>query len=146
MAQLTRSKIFHRSAAVVLTAIAFVSGWPVLAASLPAGDPARGEDAYLECSGCHTLQEHSIGPKHCGVFGRRAGTVPGFNFSEAMREPGIVWDVKKLNDFLIAPLSYVPNTNMGYAGLFEPQDRADLIAYLRKAAPDSGLCRHPASP
>jgi cytochrome c len=115
--------------------------YPVAGFAAAKGDPARGEEIYAECSGCHDLKENRIGPKHCGVVGRKAASVADYpSYSEPMRDSEIVWDVTKLDEFLQAPLSYVPGTAMGYAGLYEEKDRADLIAYLAQATADSKLC------
>lgn len=105
------------------------------------GDTSRGEELYQECAGCHELRENAVGPKHCGVFQRRAGIVPGYDYSAALRASGIVWDRQHLNDFLKSPFTYVNGTNMGYAGIDDEKDRFDLIAYLQKLSIDSDLCR-----
>ncbi len=105
------------------------------------GDADRGKELYLECSGCYALQENAVGPKHCGVFQRRAGAVEGYNYSAAMRASRIVWDVQHLNDFLKSPFTYVDGTNMGYAGIDDEKDRIDLIAYLQTLSTDADLCR-----
>jgi cytochrome c len=108
--------------------------------TVTSGDSVHGKAVYArECTGCHAVNDTLVGPKHCGVFGRRAGTVPGFAYSDAMKQAGFVWDVQHLNDFLTSPITYLNGTNMGYAGLDSPQDRADVIAYLRKAM-DPALC------
>ncbi|HEY9572850.1 MAG TPA: cytochrome c family protein [Pusillimonas sp.] len=96
------------------------------------GDAIRGEAVYSRCLACHALAYDRTGPRHCGLFGRQAGTVPGFAYSEAMRDSKIVWDEKTLNLFLQNPMKAVPGTSMGYAGIADPQERADLIAYLKK--------------
>jgi cytochrome c len=70
---------------------------------------------------------------HKGLFGRRAGSVPGFVYSAAMRNSGIVWSEATLDRFLQGPRQMVPGTKMTYAGVPDPQERADLIAYLRQA-------------
>ncbi|NJD87913.1 MAG: c-type cytochrome [Betaproteobacteria bacterium] len=103
------------------------------ALALPAGDPARGEAVYARCFACHSLDADRTGPRHCGLLGRRAGSVPGFDYSPAMRASGIVWDAKSLDRFLADPVGTVPGTSMGYAGIKEARERADLIAYLGKA-------------
>src|SRR4051812_49397260 len=105
---------FRRFAFCLVTAAGFAYPLPGFAAAVQ-GDPAHGKELYEECSGCHALQENLIGPKHCGLMGRRAGTVPDYVYSDVMRQSGIVWDTKKLDEFLKAPLSYLPGTNMGYA-------------------------------
>ena len=107
----------------------------------PKGDPAAGKVLYVECEGCHALQENRVGPKHCGVVGRKVAAVPDYpSYSEAMRSSGLVWDPKTLDEFLTEPFSYVSGTTMGYAGLTEDQQRADLIAYLDQAGKDPAVC------
>jgi len=103
------------------------------ALALPAGDPARGEAVYARCFACHSLDADRTGPRHCGLLGRRAGSVPGFDYSPAMRASGIVWNAKSLDRFLADPVGTVPGTSMGYAGIKDARERADLIAYLGKA-------------
>lgn len=103
------------------------------ALALPAGDPARGEAVYARCFACHSLDADRTGPRHCGLLGRRAGSVPGFDYSPAMRTSGIVWDAKSLDRFLADPVGTVPGTSMGYAGIKDARERADLIAYLGEA-------------
>ena len=106
----------------------------------PKGDAVRGETLYAQCAGCHKLQENFTGPMHCGLVGRKAGSVPDFPYSEAMRSSGLTWDAKTLDEFLASPISYVPGTMMGFAGLHDAQDRADLIAYLQRAGSDPASC------
>ena len=97
------------------------------------GDPANGERIYGRCLACHALQYDRTGPRHCGLFGRKAGSVPGFDYSEAMKRSGIVWNAATLDRFLADPLGTVPGTTMGYAGIADARERADLIAYLRQS-------------
>ena len=97
------------------------------------GDPANGERIYGRCLACHALQYDRTGPRHCGLFGRKAGSVPGFDYSEAMKRSGIVWNAATLDRFLANPLGAVPGTTMGYAGIADARERADLIAYLGQA-------------
>lgn len=104
----------------------------VLLAALAASDANAGESVYSRCLGCHSLEHHRTGPKHCGLFGRRAGSSPGFDYSAAMKRSNIVWNDKTLDRFLAAPLKAVPGTTMTYAGVPDAKERADLIAYLRK--------------
>ena len=103
----------------------------VLLAALALGDAKAGEEVYSRCLGCHALEYNRTGPKHCGVVGRRAGSVPGYEYSPAMKKSGIVWNEKTLNRFLADPLKTVPGTTMTYAGVPEPQDRTNLVAYLK---------------
>jgi cytochrome c len=103
------------------------------AAALPPGDPERGAAVYERCQACHSLDRNRTGPKHCGLIGRKAGGVEGFSYSKALRESGIVWDAGSLDRFLENPFKAVPGTRMGYAGVKDPQERADLIAFLAAA-------------
>jgi cytochrome c len=104
----------------------------VLIAALAAGDPAAGEAVYSRCAGCHALEYHRTGPKHCDLFGRRAGGAKGYEYSDAMKRSKIVWNEKTLSRFLADPLKTVPGTTMTYAGVPQAQERADLIAWLRR--------------
>ena len=109
-------------------------------AAAPAGDPQAGESIYSRCLACHALAYDRTGPRHCGLFGRRAGSVAGFEYSQAMQGSKIVWSEKTLDRFLANPPQAVPGTAMGYAGVTDPKERADLIAYL-KQADGSPQCR-----
>jgi len=98
-----------------------------------AADPEKGKEIYGRCLACHALEYDRVGPRHCGLFGRRAGSVPGFAYSEAMKRSKIVWNEKTLGRFLANPLKAVPGTAMTYAGVAQAKERADLIAYLKTA-------------
>ena len=106
------------------------------------GDARRGEELYVRCAACHSLAQDRVGPRHCGLLGRRAGIVPGFDYSAAMRKSGIVWNAESLDRFLANPMKVVPGTTMTYAGVDEKKDRADLIAFLAKAA-TTAECKKP---
>jgi cytochrome c len=97
------------------------------------GDLAKGEQIYHRCQGCHSIDRNRIGPMHKGLFGRPAGSVPGFDYSAAMKNSGIVWTAATLDLFLQGPRQMVPGTKMTFVGLPKAQDRADLIAYLEVA-------------
>jgi cytochrome c len=98
-----------------------------------AGDPVHGAEIYQRCQACHSIEHDLVGPRHAGLFGRKAGSVPGFPYSEAMRNSGITWSETTLNAFLSGPQAYVPGTFMTFTGLPDPQERADVIAYLKEA-------------
>lgn len=106
----------------------------------PIGDPARGKVIYERCQGCHSLAYNRTGPRHCGLFGRRAGSVPGFVYSSAMVKSNVVWNELTLNRFLISPTRMIPGTAMTYAGVPDPKERADLIAWLRIATVSRAEC------
>jgi len=108
-------------------------GLAIAGAAHAAADAARGEAVYARCLACHALAYDRVGPHHCGLLGRRAGSVPGFAYSRAMKDSRITWDEKTLDRFLAQPVKAVPGTTMTYDGIPDPQERADLIAYLRHA-------------
>lgn len=104
----------------------------VLLAALAAGDPRAGESIYPRCQACHALSYDRVGPRHCGLLGRRAGSVPGFAYSPAMQRSKLVWNERTLDRFLADPPKAVPGTTMTYAGVPDPRERADLIAWLKQ--------------
>ena len=104
------------------------------------GNPKTGESVYSRCLACHALAYDRTGPRHCGLFGRRAGSVAGFDYSDAMKRSQIVWSEETLDRFLAHPLQTVPGTAMGYAGITDRKERADLVAYLKRAS-QSPQCR-----
>jgi cytochrome c len=105
-----------------------------------AGDAERGSQLYARCAACHSLAIDRTGPRHCGLLGRRAGAVPDFAYSAAMKRSGIVWTAATLDRFLANPMQVVPGTAMGYAGVSDPKERADLVAFLAQASA-SATCR-----
>ena len=108
----------------------------------PDGDPVAGRQIYDRCIGCHSPERDRTGPRHCGLLGRVAGRVTGFDYSDVMRDSGIVWVAQTLDQFLASPLTYMPGTNMGFAGIKDPMRRRDLIAYLEQISVSPELCRH----
>ena len=94
------------------------------------GDPAHGRTVYQVCMACHSLDEDDVGPRHRGVVGRRAGSVPGYAYSPALKSSGLVWDSTNLDRWLTNPQGLVPGTKMFFA-MPSAQDRADVISYLR---------------
>jgi cytochrome c len=114
--------------AAALGMVGLVAGRPALAAP----DAKRGEAIYARCQACHALSYDRVGPRHCGLLGRRAGSVPGFAYSRAMKQSAVTWDEKALDRFLAAPMKAVPGTTMTYDGVPDQRERADLIAYLRQ--------------
>jgi cytochrome c len=93
------------------------------------GDATRGQVLYQACTGCHALDENDVGPRHRGVVGRHAGALPDYNYSEALKASGVVWDSATLDRWLINPQGLVPGTKMFFS-LPDAQSRADIIAYL----------------
>lgn len=97
-----------------------------------AADPAEGEKVWRNCRACHALEEgkNGTGPYLYGVVGRPVDAVEGFRYSGALEQVVDVWTPENLFHFLENPKEYAPGTAMGYSGLRDPVDRANLIAYL----------------
>jgi cytochrome c len=105
-------------------------------ASFAGADLARGELLSLACAACHKLEAGEgtlIGPNLHGMFGRRAGTVAGFNYSPALKGSGLVWTPVSLEAWLSDPTGFVAGTTMAFTGYRSAADRRDLIAYLLAA-------------
>ena len=103
------------------------------AASAAEGDAAKGEKLFKRCAACHSLEEgkRKVGPSLYGLFGRTSGTLAGFKYSPAMKNAAIVWSAETLDPYLENPRQNVKGTKMIFPGLKKPQDRADVIAYLK---------------
>ena len=130
-----------RRIGVVALALAGLVFAGAVSAAPDAAALKRGEDVYTRCAACHAIEANRTGPQHCGLFGRRAGTAPGFDgYSKAMRASGIVWDEHSLNVFLQDPIKAVPGTAMGYAGVKDDKERSELIAWLREATRPGKTC------
>ncbi|WP_017667998.1 cytochrome c family protein [Sandarakinorhabdus sp. AAP62] len=100
------------------------------------GDAAKGEKVFAQCKACHVAEEgkNRVGPSLWAVVGRTAGSIAGFNYSKANKESGVTWSEDVLFTYLEAPAKFMPGTRMAFAGLKNPQDRADVIAYLKTNA------------
>lgn len=117
---------------LLLVALALAA--PVAALAQPA-DPqaAHGQELYeSRCGACHSIQTNRTGPRHLGVVGRRAGSVPGYDYSNALKAAGFVWTPARIDQWLQGPSRMVPGTKMFFT-VADPADRAAIIAYLRVA-------------
>jgi len=104
-------------------------------------DIQAGKKIYTQCTGCHTYSYHRTGPKHCGLFGQRAGSANGFEFTQAMKESGIIWTTATLDKFLKSPLEMIPGTSMGFSGIASRTERSQLISFLASLSNSNPLCR-----
>ena len=99
-------------------------------------DAAKGEDVFKKCAACHNADKggpNALGPNIYNVVGDAVATGRGgFPFSDALKSKGGKWDFDSLNAWLTSPKTYAPGTKMTFAGLSNPQDRANVIAYLNK--------------
>ena len=103
------------------------------------GDAVAGASIFKVCKACHQIGESAknfVGPVLNGVVGRRAGTYPGYNYSEANKNSGLTWDDATLTKYLHNPREVVPGTKMAFPGLPNDQDITNVIAYLRQFGPD----------
>ncbi len=116
---------------ILLTAL--LSPW-LHAESMPKGDPERGRLLFGPCRTCHYPEQgvgHHNGPSLYAIFGKRAGTQPGFRYySDALKNAGWIWTPQLLDTWLANPNSFLPGSRMIFVALPKAQDRADLIAYL----------------
>jgi cytochrome c len=97
------------------------------------GDAAAGKSAFMQCRTCHVVDPgmNRTGPSLANIVGHEAGSVAGFNYTEATADSGIIWTEEKLFQFLEKPQRVIPKTKMIFAGMPDAQKRADVIAYLK---------------
>ena len=104
-----------------------------------AQDAAAGEKAFAVCRACHQIGPNAkaaVGPVLNGIVGRKAGTYPGYSYSVANKDSGIIWTPEELDKYLASPQTVVPHTKMIFPGLKDEQKRKDVIAYLEQFGPD----------
>jgi cytochrome c2 len=89
--------------------------------------------AFAQCHACHSVEsgKNGVGPSLAGVFGRKAGSAPGYAYSDANKNSGLTWDEATLDEYLTAPMKKVPGTKMVFAGLTDAAKRKDVIEYLK---------------
>lgn len=107
-----------------------------LAAADSGGDLRAGRNLAKTCRQCHAFkpdEPDKFGPNLNGIFGRAAGSVAGYPYSSAMKAAGWVWNAETLDAFMANPAARLPGTQMPFPGLPDAGDRADLIAYLKRA-------------
>jgi cytochrome c len=105
------------------------------ASAQAAGDERSGEQLFNQCKPCHSLEpdKNGVGPTLHGLLGRKAGTVPGYNYSAAMKNSGVVWNEDTLKQYLADPRKFIPGDKMMFVGIKNQEELDDLIAYLKKA-------------
>ena len=116
---------------LAVTAFFFVSGTHVLANDVLL---KRGQQLFKKCVHCHTYNkhhDHRIGPNLYGMFGRKAGAILDYDYSDAWKKADFIWTDKTLDTYLKAPHKMIPNNRMPFNGLSKPNDRRALITYMR---------------
>lgn len=118
---------------------------------MPKGDATKGEAIFKKCTTCHTVEKggpNKVGPNLWGVLGRTVASHEGFTYSDALTslKPTVgKWDFQHISEFVNAPSKYAPGTKMSFAGVKKPEERADLLAYLRTQS-DSPMAVPPPPP
>ena len=105
---------------------------------LASADPAKGAEVFKKCQACHTVDQggaNGLGPNLWATMGKPHGHVPGFAYSDALKSVPGVWDWNSMSEWLANPKKYAPGTKMTFAGLSNPQDRANVIAFLNSKSP-----------
>ena len=105
-------------------------------------DPEAGKKVFKKCFACHFVDKpkRKVGPSLQGLIGRTAGTLDKYKYSKAMRaagEGGLVWTPETLDEYLVKPRAYVKGTKMIFPGLKKPEDRANVIAYIKTFSPEA---------
>ncbi len=119
-----------------MAAVAFAA-LGLTGATASAQDVENGQSLYRQCRACHQIgpgAKNLVGPHLNGLIGRKAGTIDGFNYSDANKKAGangLVWNDQSLLAYLENPLTFMPGTKMAYAGLKDEADRKDVLAYLK---------------
>jgi len=119
-------------------------GWSaILLAAMTAGaaaqDAENGKVVFNKCRACHQVGEGArnlVGPVLNGLDGRKAGTVDGFNYTDANKNSGIVWNESTFREYIKNPRAKIPGTKMVFAGLRDEKEIADLWAYLKQFGPE----------
>jgi cytochrome c len=104
-----------------------------------AQDVAAGEKSFLKCRACHQVGEtakNGVGPVLNGLIGRKAGTVAGYNYSDANKNSGLTWDEATFKEYIKNPKAKIPGTKMIFAGIANEKEIEDLVAYLKQFGPD----------
>src|SRR5688572_17221443 len=120
---------------------------PPIAALLQTADASAGEAVFRKCAACHTVNQggaNGLGPNLWGTVGAPLGHVAGYAYSDALRSKGGTWTFEAMNEWLRSPRQFAPGTKMTFAGLSNPEERANLIAYLNQQGSNQPLPPPPA--
>lgn len=96
------------------------------------GDAAHGKQLYAaRCAICHSIDYNGVGPTHRNLIGRKAGSVPGYAYSDALKNSRVIWDEASLKQWLTEPEKFIPGQKM-FISIPDARDRADIVAYLKQ--------------
>jgi cytochrome c len=126
-----KTRGFGISLAAIGVAVAVTVAIACAADGATAPDARAGKAVFEQCTACHSTDgNNGVGPSLQGVVRRKAGIVPGFRYSRAMKSATLSWDEKTLDGYIADPQTVVPGNLMPFSGLPDAKQRADLIAYL----------------
>ncbi len=100
-----------------------------------AQDVAAGEKSFRKCLPCHSIgpgAQNKVGPEQNGLDGRKAGTAPGYSYSQANKNSGIVWNEQTFKEYIVDPRAKIPGTKMIFPGIKDPKEVSDLWAYIKQ--------------
>jgi len=100
-----------------------------------AQDVAAGEKSFRKCLPCHSIgpaAQNKVGPEQNGLDGRQAGTVPGYTYSQANKNSGIVWNDDTFKEYIADPRAKIPGTKMIFPGIKDQKEATDLWAYIKQ--------------
>jgi cytochrome c len=115
-------------------ALAVIAAAVIATPALAAGDPVKGKAVFARCAICHNVEKdggNGVGPNLFGIYGRKAASVEGFNYSGPMKASGLVWNDENLEKWISGPAKMVPGTKMAFAGISSKGQVEDVIAYLK---------------
>jgi len=115
-------------------------GLATVGPALAAGDAEKGMQVFnSQCRACHSLDadKNGVGPSLHGVFGRKAGSLPGYNYSAAIKQSEVTWNHDTLKQFLTDPHRFIPGDKMAFVGIKNQSQLDDLVAYLKEASRDN---------
>jgi cytochrome c len=122
-------------------ALALLAALALAPAPALAQDAGAGEQVFRKCNPCHDVgpgAKNKVGPELNGLDGRHSGTAPGYNYSPANKNSGIVWDEQAFKVYIRDPRAKIPGTKMVFPGIKNEKEIDNLWAYLEQFAPDGG--------
>ena len=123
---------------LTLSALVVIASSSLASAAL-AQDAAAGKTSFNKCLACHAIGEgakNKIGPELNGLDGRKSGTAPGYNYSDANKNSGITWNKETFLEYIKDPKAKIPGTKMAFAGIKNEKEANDLWAYISQFGPD----------